>query len=206
MLDKDIKKIAIVGDLHGNWDGFQWNMQKLARLGLVSGEGVGADGDGWLEKWTDEIQPASDAALVFTGDLLDRGMDGLPIMYIVYSLMAKFPEQIFACSGNHDFDAESAWNFYGFKLELQQRGLSDLRGDIDKLAWRIPAVHFLIHDKIVLQCHHGLSLTKTNVAEANKAKAKAAAEAEAKAAAEAKPEEDAKAAAEAIDVLLSWLK
>jgi hypothetical protein len=30
MLDQQIQKIAVVGDLHGNWAGFQWNMEKLA--------------------------------------------------------------------------------------------------------------------------------------------------------------------------------
>lgn len=173
-LGDNVKRIAVIGDLHGNWDGFAWNM-------LVMGESTPSeDRRFWLptskalrecttiDDWVECLTPHPDAAVIFTGDLLDRGMYGLPILCIVYRLLRSHPDNVFVTIGNHDFDNNTYWDRYGFATELTIRCLSQYRAQISNAVRRAaPSVHFLVHPRLVIQAHHGLSAPKDASARIN---------------------------------------
>jgi len=100
----------LVGDIHGHCTRLG---AMLRNAGLISRSGT------WKGK---------DAKLVFLGDYVDRGPDGLGVIELIMSLQKQAPGQIAALLGNHDLLLLSAYRFG--KLPTEQ-GHSFLR------AWRI---------------------------------------------------------------------
>ncbi|CAE7327624.1 SLP2 [Symbiodinium natans] len=83
---EDVQEVWIIGDLHGD---MQCAEQWVKRTGLV-------DLDTW--KW----QGGERSALVFMGDYVDRGPDGLQVLSFVRNLTWSFPRNVLALMGNHD--------------------------------------------------------------------------------------------------------
>ena len=166
-VDEQISKVGVIGDLHGNWDGFLWNLRKMMtdEVGLLQSIQLEALHSCNVKDWFMNIRPRDNAALVFTGDFLDRGQHGLPILCILYGLARQHPSQIFVCRGNHDFDdsVEKPWDRYGFDDELRTHFSDETewhaaRSKLTEVMQKKPSVHMLVHSGFVMQCHHGLSI------------------------------------------------
>eukprot|EP00439_Symbiodinium_sp_Y106_P086922 s485_g36.t5 len=83
---EDIEEAWIIGDLHGD---IQCAEQWVRRTGLV-------DLDTWM--W----QGRERTVLVFMGDYVDRGPEGLQVLTFVRNLTWSFPRNVLALIGNHD--------------------------------------------------------------------------------------------------------
>ncbi|OLP95710.1 Uncharacterized protein AK812_SmicGene22111 [Symbiodinium microadriaticum] len=83
---EDIEEAWIIGDLHGD---IQCAEQWVRRTGLV-------DLDTWM--W----QGRERTALIFMGDYVDRGPEGLQVLSFVRNLTWSFPKNVLALIGNHD--------------------------------------------------------------------------------------------------------
>jgi len=83
---EDIEEAWIIGDLHGD---IQCAEQWVRRTGLV-------DLDTWM--W----QGRERTVLIFMGDYVDRGPEGLQVLTFVRNLTWSFPRNVLALIGNHD--------------------------------------------------------------------------------------------------------
>ena len=92
MLDLDAP-INVVGDIHGQY-------QDLLRLFEFYG-----------------LPPKSN--YLFLGDYVDRGPNGLEVMFLLMALKIKFPDRIWLLRGNHE--SASINRIYGFYEECRQR-------------------------------------------------------------------------------------
>ncbi|CAE7911907.1 unnamed protein product [Symbiodinium necroappetens] len=81
-----VQEAWIIGDLHGD---IQCAEQWVRRTGLV-------DLDTWM--W----QGRERTALIFMGDYVDRGPEGLQVLSFVRNLTWSFPKNVLALIGNHD--------------------------------------------------------------------------------------------------------
>ncbi|WP_119673033.1 metallophosphoesterase [Deinococcus sp. RM] len=82
-----MRPLWVVGDIHGAYDKVR---ATLLRAGLIDFDG----------SWT-----AGDTHLVFLGDYLDRGSNGLEVIRLIRSLEVQAPEvggQVTALLGNHE--------------------------------------------------------------------------------------------------------
>jgi len=79
----DLREVYFVGDLHGDAGcAREW----------VNATGLVVNGT-----WT-----RADAALVFLGDYVDKGIDSRGVMEFVRGLVEAFPDRVAAIAGNHD--------------------------------------------------------------------------------------------------------
>jgi serine/threonine-protein phosphatase PP1 catalytic subunit len=86
------ERICVVGDLHGSLASLSYVIQSL---------------EGELGKTT---------AVVFDGDFVDRGSQGLEVMCILFLLKLMYPQHVYLLRGNHE-DSLIA-SSYGFEDEL----------------------------------------------------------------------------------------
>ncbi|OHS99035.1 Serine/threonine-protein phosphatase PP1-2 [Tritrichomonas foetus] len=84
---------TIVGDLHGNVD-------DLLRI------------------FEDNSYPP-DGKYVFTGDYVDRGLNSVEILLLLFALKNLYPEHIFLLRGNHE--SEDICSVYGFQSECEEK-------------------------------------------------------------------------------------
>lgn len=82
--------MTVVGDLHGNF-------LDLMRILKING-----------------LPP--DTTYLFLGDYVDRGDCSLEVITILFSLMLKYPENVYLLRGNHEFSSTNL--IYGFQSEL----------------------------------------------------------------------------------------
>lgn len=87
---------------------------------------------------------------VFLGDYVDRGSDSLDIIYLLFALKVRFPDNIFMIRGNHECEEISTIN--GFKEECERKG-GNYKGIISvfeclPLAGIISNKIFLVHGGI----------------------------------------------------------
>ncbi len=106
-LPDDLDQVAVIGDLHGNWHGFKWNMLQLIQKGFFeeSPTEVGELSYIGSQSVTDNfhlLKLKLDKVLIFTGDILDRGAYDLEILYMVYTLCYRNPKNVFVTQGNHE--------------------------------------------------------------------------------------------------------
>ena len=73
------KRLIIVGDLHGDYNGLR------RALAVARKEGF-----------------PRDASLVFLGDYVDRGPEQLRVFYTVLALQMEYPEKVVLLRGNHE--------------------------------------------------------------------------------------------------------
>jgi hypothetical protein len=167
--------------VHGNWGGLVWDLTKLAELGFFVNLDIStADMQLANQYWSEFIQGKQEpkcapyVAIVFTGDLVDRGDFGVEVMYAVYSLMAQQPDHIFPCLGNHDNNPD-LWfrkpdQGGGFYKQLRTANLTNDFDSVDqeymdvknsnmfKCTNYIPLGRFLVLPTVVFQCHHGMGV------------------------------------------------
>ena len=85
--------VCVVGDLHGQLA----DLYKVLELG------------GSFETMK----------FLFLGDYVDRGLEGLEILIILFALKARYPNQIFLLRGNHE--TRNATSNYGFREECNRK-------------------------------------------------------------------------------------
>ena len=95
-------KIAFFGDLHGNYDSLLNVLQYL-----VDNQSMDLN----LRIMQDNFY------MVFLGDYVDRGVDGVEVIDMLMRLKLTNPSRVFLVRGNHE-DADLN-HHYGFKQELQ---------------------------------------------------------------------------------------
>ncbi|CAJ1426780.1 unnamed protein product [Effrenium voratum] len=100
-------KVAIFGDIHGNFQGFKCLLMQLAK-------------DAGQEKSESQIlsEPPSEKVL-FLGDLVDRGDANVDVLLTVLAWKVQFPDRVFVLRGNHE--DENINCRYGFDKECKER-------------------------------------------------------------------------------------
>ena len=146
------KKMIVVGDIHGDVH----ILIAYLRQWATCPEKI-LDGDTWKLN--------TDYIILFTGDLVDRGIYGLDVMCIVYTLLSKNDGHVFVTRGNHD-DDPGQWENYEipFTFQLKWGGLEKY-AQIDSLSkliqCKIPLFYVLdIYDHVdettplrIIGCH-----------------------------------------------------
>ena len=98
-------KMIVIGDIHGDVHILTAYLKDWVDRGVL-------DDVSWKVQRKDYL-------ILFTGDLVDRGMYGVEVMCIVYTLLQRNPGFVFVTRGNHDeYDPEKLWTrwntIYGF--------------------------------------------------------------------------------------------
>jgi len=90
--------------------------------------------------------------LLFLGDYVDRGRQGLPLMELLLGELIKDPDHVHMLRGNH----ETLWvnEEHGFKDELAERGLGDLHLPFNELFSQMPVA--AVVGGTVLAVHGGV--------------------------------------------------
>ena len=154
-----ITHIAVIGDVHGNGAGLQWNMQQLwTQDFFLSEEPTGADV--WQgKKW--KLQDTH--LIIFTGDILDRGKEQIECLHLVYTLFAENHEKVVLCRGNHEY-RENMWDRYGFTSVLKRLYGNNVTAEeelLEDLCQSVPVLNLLkVTEKekkgvTWLKCMHG---------------------------------------------------
>jgi hypothetical protein len=100
-------KVKIFSDLHGDF--------KSLLLILINLLNIDCDNK--------TISIEEDTTYLFLGDFINRGVNGLPILLIVFALKCRFPRQIVMIGGNHE-DEEIAERL-GFEREMHGRSMQE---------------------------------------------------------------------------------
>ncbi|MCK4265185.1 serine/threonine protein phosphatase [Candidatus Babeliales bacterium] len=135
-------KLIVIGDLHG---------EKVCLsniLNMLEGEKI-IDSNGKI------IDP--NCYLVFLGDYLDRGDDGVQTLIDVLEIKLRNFENVFLLRGNHEhFTCFRASDEMYFELELENIGFSELEAlNIYKVFELFPASLSLVHGGDVFCFMHG---------------------------------------------------
>ena len=118
VVSPDVKRVAYVTDVEGNWAYFVRAAQASPVLSLAGGtpERVRRiqreDGMGSLEEGVaavesispDALELADDGALVFGGDVFDRGIGDTTCLEALLSLRRRYPGRVFWTLGNRDIN------------------------------------------------------------------------------------------------------
>ncbi len=96
---KPEKKVIVVGDLHGSFSSLAHHMQDWYKKGIIS----------------EKLKLHPDYTLVCTGDYVDRGPDGVEILYVLMNLKLANPNSVFLIRGNHE--SENVFRDSDFKNE-----------------------------------------------------------------------------------------
>jgi len=90
--------------------------------------------------------------LVFLGDVVDRGKESLPVLELLLKAMMADPAHVHILRGNHETLVPNTE--YGFKAELERRGVGDLHLPFNELFSQMPVAAVL--DGRVLAVHGGV--------------------------------------------------
>ena len=147
--DEAAKIVLFMGDIHGSVHALLRNLLAMMQLGYIRADFTLAD----------------NVHLVFLGDLVDRGLQGIESIYTVLRLKNASWDQVHIVRGNH----ESGWLIadYGFAYELSYKYLREV--DFRNLYFRyaqfcssLPSAIFLgVADgdqmRFMQCCHGGLA-------------------------------------------------
>lgn len=142
-LHVDIKsKIIFFGDFHGS---LHTLIRSLLRLKL----------DGLLDN---NLKLQQNVFIVFLGDIIDRGIYGCELLYIIMDLKIINKNNVFICKGNHEMPYTS--KRYGFYKELSQKYGDNYDGLYRNIldSWNyLPNAIFITYDnkKFIQLCHGG---------------------------------------------------
>lgn len=119
---KTTNDLVVIGDLHGSYHTFWRHLLRLRSSGIITS--------------LQNLQLRRGVTLVFTGDVVDRGLYALDIMILILKLIInnRLGAVIFN-RGNHE-----DWNVtmqYGFYAELQKKFPDGVGTDCTNKAWHI---------------------------------------------------------------------
>lgn len=107
-------QILVIGDIHGEINILQRTIERMRQ------EGFFEQSDPWRLK--------NNTILMFTGDLADRGTNGIEVWQMAMQLMQHNPDKVFITRGNHEeeniaarygfFSPEIPRKFQGFDLSI----------------------------------------------------------------------------------------
>lgn len=80
------KKIIVLGDLHGSFSSLAYHLLDWFQQGIIS----------------ENLELHSDYTLVCTGDYIDRGLDGIEVLYVLMNLKLLNRGSVFLIRGNHE--------------------------------------------------------------------------------------------------------
>ena len=115
-------RVSVIGDLHGDIHALVGILEHLRDQGVLEKHGM---------------KLVEGHHLLFTGDLVDRGVYGPAVMALVLKLKHRNPERVIWVLGNHD-DSMSMWNKYGFASHVQHDGEEQLVELAQMLGQRVP--------------------------------------------------------------------
>lgn len=133
-------KICVFGDFHSSIHSLMRNLLRLRIMGIIE--------NGWKLK--------KDYYIFFLGDLIDRGLYGTEIIYIVFALIIQNPKHVFLIRGNHEEILISKRG--GFYNEIEYKfGDTELFYTTHKVLDIFPSCIFLKIDNIdgFIQLSHG---------------------------------------------------
>lgn len=94
-------QIAVIGDIHGGYDEVRANVNRLRQ-------------ENHFFIPNSEYVLKADNYIIFTGDIADRGDQGLQAWRYLLKLKKLNPQQIFICRGNHEnSDMAKKYGFFG---------------------------------------------------------------------------------------------
>jgi hypothetical protein len=135
-------KIIFFGDFHGSLHTLIRSLLRLKILGYINENFILSD----------------NIYIVFLGDIIDRGIYGCELLYIIMDLKIKNKNNVFMCKGNHESGDISIK--YGFLNEISEK-----YKDADNIlynniinSWNLlPNAFFLTYDnvKYIQLCHGG---------------------------------------------------
>jgi hypothetical protein len=99
---KDKETVTVVGDIHGSLSCLKQVLRFVYMTGNVESD----------------LQHGKDT-LVFNGDFVDRGPNGLEVLCTLLFLKLAYPDRVFLIRGNHEDTMVSS--VYGFMEELQSK-------------------------------------------------------------------------------------
>jgi hypothetical protein len=144
-------QVVMMGDLHGSLHSLLRNLLHLAENNLLN----------------NDLTLAPNVSLVILGDMTDRGVYGIEIVYFLLQLKLKNWDNVYILRGNHE--SFGCTYRYGFHLELEKKyGATEVRGstqtlpddgclykDYMVLCGSLPLALFLRNQGKVIQCCHG---------------------------------------------------
>lgn len=143
-------QVAIWGDIHGSIDSIYKSLTYLCKKGFMD--------DHFYIK-------SKNFKMIFLGDYVDRGVDGIEVLLVLAQLKIKNPDQVFILRGNHE---DLNMNRHGgFKKELEGKyGYSskDILEAIDSFYDQLPVVMFLGFSNssngtdFIQLCHGGIEI------------------------------------------------
>ncbi len=104
-------RVAVIGDLHGNIEAL---FSILADLDIKQNFFQPND--------TNQLKLAPDCYIIFLGDYVDRGPNGVLAVFIASLLWNHNQESVFLLRGNHEM--KSLYDKYGLKKEFGHRNIS----------------------------------------------------------------------------------
>ena len=148
-----IKKIFVVGDIHS---GLPSLMSVLTAFSDEEGNSI----------FKKDFTFDKNYAIMFTGDIMDRGLLSLECMFIIKEILNKNNGRVFLCRGNHE--TEGIMSQYGAKTEIFQEmeKPADFFGNLSRLFERLPQVVYLKINGKIYHFSHG-SFEPLNLGEFN---------------------------------------
>ncbi|CAB3405908.1 unnamed protein product [Caenorhabditis bovis] len=112
-----------------------------------------------LNRLFDLIGRIPEERMMFLGDYVDRGPQGIEVLMLLYCLKIRYRDRIFLLRGNHE--TPSVNKIYGFYLECQYKYGVGLWWDFQTVFNRMPMAGLI--SKKVLCMHGGLSPELTSL-------------------------------------------
>jgi hypothetical protein len=138
-------QVALFGDLHGALSPFLIELKQLIASGAMS----------------DDLVVKPEHALVFCGDILDRGHFAVEVFALVLLLRKLNPGRVFVGRGNHEQDTE-LWFGYGFVDNLNRKFKAGISNEVTKsdIILSIHRVCSTLHVALFFSVEGGVASTK----------------------------------------------
>jgi serine/threonine protein kinase len=123
-------KIILMGDLHGAIHTLLRNIIRFGAMGLLN---------------LSTLKLEKDVKIIFIGDVLDRGIGQIPVLFFIFQLMELNKGQIFFNGGNHEsklfFQPEERSIYQNLTLQLEEMGFSGKSNQLEyDLTWLFRAL------------------------------------------------------------------
>ena len=107
-------RVFVIGDIHCSYNELLAQIQRMRELICFTS--------------TDSLRLLQNTYLVFTGDFIDRGMQGTEVITFVMGLKTLNPTNVFICRGNHEIEnIASNFGFFGNKEVVAMAPTPDIK-------------------------------------------------------------------------------